>query len=1189
MCCKRCYSWWVLLIPALFGCKEHTMFSQVSPAKSGIHFNNLIKETDSVNILDLSNVYNGGGVAIADFNNDSLQDIFFTGNMVSNKMYLNKGDLHFNDITEQAGTDGAGRWCRGAVTIDINNDGWMDLYVCTSMNIPAFERQNLLYINECRQIGETPHFREMATEYGLNDTSYTTMANFFDYDNDGDLDVFLAVNQIMEGEYPNKFRALIKDGTFPSTCRLLRNDWNSTLNHSVFTNVSKQAGINIEGYTHGAVVADINKDGWKDVFVTNDYLSCDVLYINNHDGTFTDKAGTYFKHTSANAMGQDIIDINNDGLQDIFVLDMNPEDDFRKKMMLNPSSYQTYQNSDYFGYQYQYVRNVLQLNQGPRINSNDSIGDPVFSDIAFLAGVAETDWSWAPLITDFDNDGFRDIIVTNGFPKDVTDHDFVAFRDKAFFVATKQQLLSQIPEVKLTNYAFKNNGDLGFSDVSLRWGITTPSFSNGAAYADLDNDGDMDYVVNNINDEASLFENHARDDKAANHFIKINFSGAALNINGIGAWVEIHYDHGKQQVYEHTPYRGYLSSVEAGAHFGLGNMSLIDSMIIQWPDGKMQVMKDIAADQVITVSHKNANEMYVHTQLPLTANTLFKDVTAAITGGIENKDDDFIDFNIQKLLPHKLSSYGPALSAADINNDGLDDIVMGGAYGYSAQILTQNTFGQFAVRELTQGADRQTKTWEDMGILLFDADSDGDEDMYIAAGSYESDPNTNHYQDRLYVNDGKGNFRFDSLALPQNFTSKSCVRTVDIDNDNDLDIFVAGRCVPSRYPSPVSCFIYRNDSKKDRISFTDITARVCPALKDIGMTCDAVWTDYDNDGMADLVIAGEFMPLRFFHNDHGKMVLQLNSIDNQAGWWNSIIAADFDNDGDMDFVAGNTGANSFYKPTNERPVHIYAKDFDNNGSFDALPSLYLPASQKDTAVREYPAQLRDDLIKQMIEMRNKFKTYNEFATASFDKLLTPEQLKGALILSANNFKSSYIRNDGGGKFTMAPLPIEAQLSTVYGMIAEDTDGDGNLDIIINGNDFGTEVTVGRYDAMNGLVLKGDGNGNFAAMRILQSGIFIPGNGKALIKFKNANGNCMLAASQNRGSLKIFQMKSMHKTIPLRLNDKYAMITLANGKKRKVECNFGMGYLSQSSRFINMDASMKSIEIFDNNGKGRVVE
>ncbi|HVX49932.1 MAG TPA: FG-GAP-like repeat-containing protein, partial [Chitinophagaceae bacterium] len=869
-------------------CKKNTLFQQIPAGHSGIDFSNDIVETDSLNVLDISNIYNGGGVGIGDFNKDGLQDIFFTGNSVPCRLYLNRGNFKFKDVTAEAGVNGNGEWCRGASIVDINNDGLMDIYVSATIYHEAKRRQNLLYINEGPDKDGIPHFKEMAHEYGLDDTTYSTMAAFFDYDNDGDLDMYLAVNEIYDATRPNVYHNISEDSTSPSKGRLYRNEWNETLKHPVFSDVSKQAGVSFEGYTHGISITDINKDGWKDIYITNDYLPNDFLFINNHDGTFTNQAPAYFKHTSTNAMGQDIADINNDGLVDVVALDMNPEDNYRKKTMMNPNSYQTYQNNDFFGYQYQYVRNTLQLNQGPRVNGQDSIGAPVFSEISFLAGMAETDWSWTPLVADFDNDSYRDIVVTNGFPKDVTDHDFIVYRNQAYGLITRKELLSQIPVVKLRKYAYHNNGNLSFSNVTDDWGLGVPSFSNGAAYVDLDNDGDLDIVINNINEKALVFKNMAietKKDKA--RYLHINFSSEAPNINGLGAWVELHYNHGKQQVFENTPYRGYLSTDQAGAHFGLGDIAVVDSVIVKWPDGKAQLLKNVTTNQVLTVRHKDASETYTWPQPVKATGTLFKEISDSVKANIIHHEDDFIDFNIQKVLPHKLSDYAPALAAGDLNGDGLDDIVMAGSPGYSAQLLLQQANGNFAVTPLLQGTiNHDTKKTNDMGILLFDADGDGDLDLYVAAGGYGSPAGDPAYTDKLYLNDGKGNFMYDSAALPANFASKSCVRAADYNNDGKPDLFIAGRCVPGQYPKPVSSFIYRNDSKDGHVKFTNVTSSIASGLDNLGMSCDALWTDFDNDGWMDLVVAGEFMPLKFFKNNHGKFELLHTALDNQAGWWN---------------------------------------------------------------------------------------------------------------------------------------------------------------------------------------------------------------------------------------------------------------------------------------------------------------
>lgn len=1174
------------------GCKNDSrLFTEITPSKSGIHFSNNIVENDSINPLDIINIYNGGGVGVGDFNNDGLQDLYFTGNVVSGKLYLNKGDLKFEDITEEANVGGNGKWCRGVAVVDINNDGLQDLYISATLKRRGEDRKNLLYINQGADKKNVPHFTEMAGEYGLADSGHTTQSAFFDYDNDGDLDVYVLTNEVNTNVFPDNFHPVLREGQNPSTGRLYRNDWNESLKHAFFTDVSKPAGIQTEGYGHSVNIADINNDGWKDIYVTNDFITNDLLWINNHDGTFSEQLSVYFKHTSANAMGNDIVDINNDGLSDVLSLDMDPEDNFRKKMMLNANSYQKYQNSDRFGYNYQYVRNTLQLNQGPRVGANDTIGVPVFSEIGFYAGIAETDWSWTPVVSDFDNDGNRDIIVTNGYPKDLTDHDFISYRNQATNLASKELILGQIPEVKIANYAYKNNADLTFSDVTEKWGIDKPSFSNGAVYADLDNDGDLDVVINNINSEASLYRNNARQMYPdSSHFLKVQFSGDALNKNGLGAFAYIYYDKSKIQSWENTPYRGYLSSVDSRVNFGLGKISKVDSLVIKWPNGKMQVLQNVRADTTLTVNISNALTPFSNATEIIASKSYFKDITDSLNIDFVHLQKDYVDFNVQKLLPHKFSEFGPALAAGDMDNNGLDDFICGGAEGNSAQIFLQQNNGRFLQKNLTTDTGARKKS-QDLGLLLFDADGDDDLDLYIASGGYAISHNTPPYQDRFYLNNGKAGYKLDSLALPQNYTSKFCVRAIDYDKDGDLDIFVSGRVDPWNYPKPVSSYIYRNDTKNGQVKFTDVTETVAKELTNIGLVCDALFSDFDNDGWPDLVLAGEWMPVTFLKNDKGifKNISPNTGINNQVGWWNTIAPGDFDNDGDIDYAVGNAGENTFYKASDQYPVSIYAKDFDNNGSYDAIPSLYLPVSMMDKSRKEFPAFGRDDLIKQMISMRSKFQSYRAYANSTMDSLLTKEQLKGAVIYHANNLKSCYIRNEGNGKFTLEPLPVQAQFSMLCGMTTDDFDGDGNLDIAINGNDYGTEVFTGRYDALNGLVLKGDGKGKFQPMTILQSGLYIPGNGKSLIKLRSKNGNCLLAASQNRGRLKVFQMKRPVQFIPLQSEDISVTYQYTNGVKQKQECYYGNSFLSQSARFCTAGSNVASLTITDINGKVRRIE
>ena len=1115
----------LLLFPAISCKRENTLFKKISSSHSGIHFRNDIIETDSVNQLDIENVYNGGGVGIGDFNRDGLPDIFFTGNIVKSSLYLNRGSFRFTDITDDSGINTEGRWCRGVAVVDINSDGWQDIYISVTLKKRPEERRNLLFINQGLNEDQIPFFKEDAAGYGLDDDAHTTQASFFDYDNDGDLDVYLVANEISQKFSPYLFRPVIKNGRNPSTGKLFRNDWCDSLKHPLFKDVSASAGIQTEGYGHSASISDFNNDGWKDIYVGNDFFTNDLLWINNQDGTFTDKLNEYFRHTSSNTMGNDIGDVNNDCLQDIITLDMNPEDNYRKKMMLPSGSYQLYQYTEQYGYSYQYVRNSLQLNQGNRIE-NDSTGAPVFSDIGYLAGITATDWSWTPMLTDFDNDGYRDLIICNGFPKDITDHDFAMFRSKAYKVASKEEILSQVPVVKLHNYAFRNNGNLTFSDVSAEWGMTTPTFSNGSAYADLDNDGDLDMVMNNINDEASIYRNNSREiNPEKSHYLKAELKGEGLNLNGIGSLITIFYDNGKRQVWENFPYRGYLSTIEAAGHFGLGSISRVDSVKVRWQNGKTHTLKDLQADQTITLDISEASEIIMEDNDQLSFKPLFKEITKLSGISYNHRETDFVDFNIQKLLPHKFSEYGPAIATGDIDGNGLEDIVLGGSANNSAIFLLQQQDGTFKEKSLLSGTELSAKLWDDTGILLFDADKDSDLDLYISSGGFENENNSPAYQDHFYLNNGRGVFSEAAEAIPVNHTSKSCVRAADFDRDGDTDLFIAGRVDPWHYPRPVSSILLRNDSSPGRIKFTDITADLAPGLINIGLICDAAFTDFDNDGWTDLVLAGEWMPVTFMKNVNGifRNITSSTGLEGRTGWWNSIATGDFDNDGDTDYLLGNLGHNSYYRASESHPVSIYSGDFDNNGSYDSFTSHYLPASQEDRTIKEFPVHGRDDAVKQMISMRSKFQNYRSYATATMDKLLSPEQYTSSLVLRANCFTSSYCRNDGNGKFTMIPLPVEAQISVIKGMVSMDFDGDGNLDAAINGNDWGTEVLTGRHDALSGLILKGDGKGNFSALSIAESGIYIQGSGRGLVSLKSSSGKILLAASQNRGPLKLFEL------------------------------------------------------------------
>lgn len=1167
--------------------KNH-LFEKLESSDTGIDFVNRITETDSINIIDQENVYNGGGVAAGDFNGDGLADLYFSGNLVPSKLYINKGGLKFQDVTTIAGVDGMGRWGRGVATVDVNNDGKLDIYLCATLRKSPAERENMLYVNQGNDKNGVPVFKEMGKEYGLADNGQSTMAAFFDYDNDGDLDCYVATNEIVEGDFPNRFRPILTDGSHANTDRLYRNDWNDSLRHPVFTNVSKEAGIQWEGYAHGLNICDINMDGWKDIYVSNDYLSGNEFYINNRNGTFTNRVYELLKHSSANAMGNDVIDINNDGLSDIIELDMNPEDNYRKKMMMNPNSYQTYQNTDYFNYPYQYVRNSLQVNLGNVVGLNDSLKGPVFAETSYFSGVAETDWSWTPSVADFDNDGLRDIIISNGFPKDVTDHDFVAYRDEAFMVASKKQLLDQIPEVKINNYAYRNTGNVKFEDKTKEWGFETPSFSNGAIYVDLDNDGDLDYVCSNINDAPFVYRNTTNDQEATRlNYTRIKLQGDAKNTQGLGAWVELYAD-STRQVYEHSPYRGYLSTVDNVIHFGLGKIQAIDSIVVKWHGGKKQTIAKPAINTLLTISMDKADGSYSWDSRQTDTATIFREVAGLID--FTQKEKDFIDFNIQKLLPHKLSQYGPALVAGDINGDGLDDVIAGGSKSFSQVAFVQKKDGSFTSRKLLTDNEETVKQTEDMGLLLLDADRDGDLDLYVASGTYENLPNTSMHRDQVYVNDGKGNFTADTTGLPLNYTSKSCVKAADFDHDGDLDLFLGGRVYPGSWPKAVSSYIYRNDSREGKIRFTDVTKEVAPMLNNIGMVCDALWTDVDNDGWRDLLLAGEFMPVTILKNSKGKFsdITPASGIGKQLGWWNSLAAGDFDNDGDMDYVAGNLGLNTFYKASDKEPVVVLLKDFDKNNSTDAIPGVYTKDVANGTR-KLFPVHTRDDMIKQIISFRQKFPAYKPYAKATLYDLFTAEEMKDVVELKANDMRSVLIRNEGGGKFSMQALPDMAQWSMINGMTVEDVNGDGNLDILAATNDYGTEVTVGRYDALNGLVLLGNGAGSFRPAPMMESGICLPADGKSMIRIMQANGNYLLLAGQNKGALKTWVMRDPAKVLRMNGDDETMEITLANGKKRKQELYVGDGFLSQSARLMKWNPNIKGVEVTNSQNQKRTIQ
>lgn len=1090
---------------------EPALFTLLSPEQTGVDFQNIINEGLNTNVLMYEYFYNGGGVAVGDLNGDKLEDLYFTANMSDNKLYLNRGNMKFEDITLPSGASGrSGPWKTGVTLADVNGDGRLDMFICHSGNLPPEKKTNELFINQGNNAQGIPIFLDKTSEYGLNSPTSSTNAYFFDYDLDGDLDLFLLNHNIKSLPVLNESSsaALGKIDDPVSGSRLFRND------NKKFTDVTAKAGIKSSSLSYGlgAGIADFNQDGWPDIYVSNDYTIPDHLYINNQKGGFTDQLSSSIGHTSQFSMGNDVADINNDATPDIFTLDMLPEDNRRQKLLMAPDNYEKFDMVVRSGFHKQYMRNMLHLisphsggaplRPSPTSNGKSNAGIRGI-EIGQLAGISNTDWSWAALFADYDNDGWKDLYITNGYLRDYTNLDFLKymndFQQNQPNIGRQDvlNLVQQIPASNVVNYLFKNNKDLTFKNVGLAWGLGQNSNSNGAVYADLDNDGDLDLVVNNINQPAFIYQNQANQ-KLKNHYLKISLSGSQMNRFGIGAKVTI-YQKGQVQYLEQMPMRGYQSSVSGILHFGLGSATIIDSLKVIWPNGKQQVLANIKADQWLTLNQKDATQSVIS---PIQVLPLFEEKPASIA--YQQPSLGVNDFKRQILMVNPQSYVGPAMAKADVNGDGLEDVFVGGGNGQAGALFIQQKGGGGFTKKAQAAFDADAKS-DAADAVFFDADGDKDMDLYVCHGGYANfEANDPLLQDALYLNDGKGNFTKNSTALPQMLVSTSCVRVADVNGDGKPDLFVGGRVVPGSYPEIPSSFTLVNDGKGN---FKDATSTLAPKLQKIGMVTDAAWLDLNGDKKPELIVVGEWMPVTVFENVNGKLENKTEKYfdKNYSGWWNKLLVDDFNGDGKMDLVVGNLGLNAQVKASPEQPAELYYKDFDQNGRIDPILCTYIQG-------KSYPYITRDELIGQLPIMGKRYPDYKSYGDATLKDIFGTSELEGVNRLEANHLTTSLFEQSANGKFVLKQLPIEVQTSPIHALTVLDYDKDGKKDLLLCGNQLRTRLRLGQYDANFGTLLHNNGNGNFSYVPQQKSGFQLNGEVRSIL---NINGKLYFGINQQK--------------------------------------------------------------------------
>jgi enediyne biosynthesis protein E4 len=1080
--------------------KKNELFTLLPPVETNVDFTNQLTETGEFNMIQYLYFNNGAGVAAGDINNDGLIDLYFTSNQNPNKLYLNKGNFKFEDITEKAGVAGKGDWKTGVTMADINGDGFLDIYVCQVGNYKVVHGKNQLFINKGNLT-----FKDEASEYGLDFQGFSTQAAFFDYDIDGDLDMYL-LNHSVHSSRSYGPSTLRFDHDSLAGDRLYRND--EAGGKRFFTDVTLKAGIyNSQiGYGLGVNISDFNNDGFPDIYISNDFHENDYLYINNGIGTFSERLTESIRHTSRSSMGNDAGDINNDGLLDIIVLDMVPEEEKIRKQSGGEDDFELFSLKLGHGYGSQFVRNTLQLN----------LGGGLFSEIGRLSGIYMTDWSWSPLFCDVDNDGWKDLFITNGIYRRANDLDYVRFLTKnSFFTlpenknAPDKVLYEQMPLYPNVNYIYKNNGDLTFSNKANEWGFKTRSYSNGAAYADLDNDGDLDLIVNNINEPAYIFRNDATI-LSSNHYLSVAIKGNGLNTRGIGTRVTL-YCLDQILVAEQFPTRGFMSASSDVLHFGLGNTKLIDSLIVRWPDRSEQVIKGIPVDTLITLEMKDKVRQFRGDEKVDNNLKFFSE--AAITGiEYRQKEDQYIDFNREHLIPHSLLAEGPAIAVGDLNGDGLEDLFSGGARGQVSKIFYQQNDGTFIPYEAP--AFIKDINSEDVDAAVFDADGDGDTDLYIVRGGNAVSVGNPLLEDRLLLNTGKGEFiESQKGSLPFTANNGSCVRPCDFDGDGDIDLFIGSRSIPGIYGLSPNQLLLENDGKGN---FRDVTDDRMKRFKKIGMVTDACWIDFDKDGDDDLIIVGEWMKVSVLENNKGSFtdVTRKAGMDETSGWWNSIRAADIDGDGDMDLIGGNLGLNSILKASVKEPVEMYLNDFDENGSLDQVICSYQDGIS-------YPVASLDELISQMPFLEKKYSSYSDFGGKTAEDIFGRKKLSKSILKNAVLFESCLFINDGTGIFKTKKLPVMAQFSPVRDILVRDLNKDAKMDLVLTGNDYTVRPSMGRYDASYGWCLLGDTDYRFNALIPEKSGLKIKGDARKILPIK-ISGKQYLVAGINEGVLQIFE-------------------------------------------------------------------